>query len=60
MLYETSARIYNKRMLIEDDCVKFRGRIEGLHDAVSTYTHTIMPCRLVSFCMARYILATLL
>ena len=26
MLFETHARIYNKRMLIAQDCVKFRGR----------------------------------
>ena len=26
MLYETRARIYNKRMLIAQDCIKFRGR----------------------------------
>ena len=27
MLYETGTRIYNKRMLIVQDCVKFRRRI---------------------------------
>ena len=27
MVYETRVRIYNKRMLIAQDCVKFRGRI---------------------------------
>ena len=27
MLYETRARIYNKRMLIAQDCIKFHGRI---------------------------------
>ena len=29
MLYETSACIYNKRMLITQDCVKFCGYIAG-------------------------------
>ena len=28
--------------------------IEGLHDAIRTYTGTILPRCLVSFCMARY------
>ena len=28
--------------------------IEGLYDAVRTYTRTTLPRRLVSFCMARY------
>ena len=28
--------------------------IEGLHDAVRTYTRRILPRCLVSFCMARY------
>ena len=28
--------------------------IEGLHDAIRTYTRTILPRCLVSFCMARY------
>ena len=28
--------------------------IEGLHDAVRTYTRSTLPLRLVSFCMARY------
>ena len=31
-----------------------RCSIEGLHDAVCTYTRTILPCSLLSFCVVRY------
>ena len=29
-------------------------KIEGLHDVVRTYTHTILPAAWFPFCMARY------
>ena len=31
-----------------------RSHLEGLHDAIRTYTRTILPCCLVSFRMAWY------
>ena len=48
ILYCMKRAHYSKRMLRKQDCVKFRGRIEGFHDAVRTpYAHR--PGRHVGF-----------
>ena len=39
MLYETHAHIYNKRVLIAQDCVKIRGR------RVQAYCMTEISCK---------------